>query len=76
MDWTCKAHGTDEKCIHNLIRKLKVKIQFGSSMNRLKDNVKFNLKETGCEVWTGFVWLWIMAQWRAPVTMVMGLQVG
>jgi hypothetical protein len=45
----------DEKCIQILFGKLEGKRPLGRPTHRKKDNVKNNHRETGLEVWIGFI---------------------
>jgi hypothetical protein len=40
-----------------LVRKPEVKRPLGRPRSRWKDNIKMDLQEIGCGVWTGFSWL-------------------
>jgi hypothetical protein len=42
-----------------LIRKTEGKRQLGRPMRRWKDNIKMDLQEVGCGVWTGLSWFGI-----------------
>jgi hypothetical protein len=39
------------------VGKPEVKRPFGRPRRRRKDNIKMYLKEVGCGVWTGSIWL-------------------
>jgi hypothetical protein len=49
-------HGRDEKFIQNLDRKTEGKKPFERSRYRKEDFYKIDLREVGCEMWTGFNW--------------------
>jgi hypothetical protein len=40
-----------------LVGKHEGKGPLGRPRRRSEDNIKMNLKETGCECWTRFIWL-------------------
>jgi hypothetical protein len=48
MGETCRAHETDENTC-SLVRKPERKISLGRTRHRWKDNIKVDLKETGCD---------------------------
>jgi hypothetical protein len=47
----------------------------GETQCRWKDNIKMDLREVGCAVWTGFGWLRIETGGGALVNAVMNLRV-
>jgi len=50
MVGTCSIHGTDGKCIKNLIGKHVGKRPLARSSRRWEDNTKSCLNETSCEI--------------------------
>jgi hypothetical protein len=42
-----------------LVGKLEVKKPLGRPRRRWEDNIRMELKEVSCEVWTSFIWHWI-----------------
>jgi hypothetical protein len=56
-----------------LVRKPGVKRPLGRPRSRWEDNIKMDLQEVGCGVWTRLSWLRIVRR-RAPVNAVMNLR--
>jgi hypothetical protein len=57
-----------------LVRKPEGKRPLGRPRRRWEDNIRMDLQEVGCGVWTGLGWLRI-DRWRATVNAVMNLRV-
>jgi hypothetical protein len=49
-DWTCSMHLEVRNTYKNLVRKLEGTRPFQSQRSRWKDNIKMDLRETGCDV--------------------------
>jgi len=57
MWWSLSTHETERREIYKrlFIQKLDRKRGLGNSRRRWKDNIKMNLKETGCRSVDGFI---------------------
>jgi hypothetical protein len=51
---TCNTQEEGKKCINSLVEESKGKSPLWRPMKRTEDNMEIDLKETGCEMWTGF----------------------
>ena len=49
--------------------------QLGRPRSRWDDNIKMDLQEVGCGVWTGSSWLRIGTVWRATANAVVNIRV-
>jgi hypothetical protein len=49
MSISCSKHGTEDKYIQNLFRKLEGKCPFVKPRHRLKNNIMFDFRETAYE---------------------------
>jgi hypothetical protein len=49
MGGACGWLGKDEKCIQNFVGKREGKRPFGMPRHRWKNNIRTELRETGCE---------------------------
>ena len=57
MGETCSTYGVQESPIKGFGGKPEEKIPLGRPWCRWEDNIKMDLQEVGCEVWTGSSWL-------------------
>jgi hypothetical protein len=56
-DWACRTYG-DRRCIYRvLVGKPEGKRSLGRPRHRWEGNIKMDLLEVGCGVWTGLSWL-------------------
>jgi len=55
MDWACSTYG--ERLYGLLVGKPERKRPLGRTRRRWEDNIKIDLQEVGCGVWTGSSWL-------------------
>jgi hypothetical protein len=71
----CSAYGGEERPIQGFVGKPEGKRLLGRPRFKWKDNIKMDLQEVGCGVWTGSSWLNARDRWRALGTVVMNLRV-
>jgi hypothetical protein len=48
MGDTCSTHGSDEKCIQNIVGKLERKLSLWRRRRRQEDNIKMYLRKVRC----------------------------
>jgi hypothetical protein len=66
MGGTCSAYGGGERYIQGFGGKPEGKRQLGRPRRRWEDNIKIDLQEVGCILWTGWIELaQDMDRWRA-----------
>jgi hypothetical protein len=53
----------------------KEKRPIGKLRRRWENNIKMDLQEVGCELWTGLSWLMLGTGWRTLVNAVIHLRV-
>jgi hypothetical protein len=53
MDWACSANREGRGMYRILVGKPEGKIPLGRPRRRWEDNIKMDLQEVGCGVWTG-----------------------
>jgi hypothetical protein len=56
MGGACSAYGERRGIYRILVEKPEGKRPLGTPWRRWKDNVKMDVQEVGCEVWTGSSW--------------------
>ena len=56
MGWTCSTYGKRRGMYRNLVGKPEGKRPFGRPRHGWEDNIKMDLEEVGCGVWTGLSW--------------------
>jgi len=54
---TCSAYGGEESVYRAVVGKLEGKRPLGRPRRRWEDDIKLDLQEVGCGVWTGSSWL-------------------
>jgi len=57
MGEACNLYGVEEWCIQVVVGKPEGKRLLGRPRRRWGDNIKMDLQELGCGVWTGSSWL-------------------
>jgi hypothetical protein len=57
MGGACSLDGEGRSVYSVLLGKPEEKILLGRPRRRLEDNIKMDLQEVGCGVWTGLSWL-------------------
>ena len=57
MDGACSAYGGEERLQRVLVGKPEEKKPLGRPRHRWEDNIKIDLQDVGCGVWTGTSWL-------------------
>jgi hypothetical protein len=56
MGGTCSTDGEGRGVCRVLVGKLRVKRPLGRPRFRWEDNIKMDLQEVGCGLWTGSMW--------------------
>jgi hypothetical protein len=57
MHVACSAYGGEDRCIKGLVGKVEGKRPLGRLRRRCEENIKMDLQEVGCRVWTRSSWL-------------------
>jgi hypothetical protein len=71
----CRAYEEGNGVYRILVGTPKGKRPIGKLRCRWENNIKLDLQEVGCELWTGLSWLMLRTGWRALVNAVINLRV-
>jgi hypothetical protein len=59
MGGACSMYWGGKRCVQGFGGKIEGKRPRGRPRHRCENNIKADLQEVGCGVWTGLGWLWI-----------------